>query len=67
MRECEVFHMDFKTKKIENDGKGVAKFHDWGVDFEEFDSGPASFSVAIVERENGKIETVCPSMIRFIN
>lgn len=45
---------------------GEASFHQWGVDYEEFENGPGNYSVAIIERDNGKIETVRPEMIEFI-
>lgn len=44
---------------------GGAVFHQFGVDFEEFESGPAPFSVAIIERPDGAVEMVRADMIRF--
>lgn len=46
---------------------GIALFHEWGVSYEEFDAGPANFSVGIIEREDGKIELVSAEMIIFID
>jgi len=51
------------VKKL--DGAGV--FHEWGVDFEKFNDGIGNFSVAIVERENGKVELIEPILIEFIS
>lgn len=45
-------------------GEGV--FHQWGVDYEEFDQGPGNFSTAIVEMPDGTIETPPATMIEFI-
>lgn len=51
------------TKRIED---GFAVFHGFGTDFEDHgEFGPASFSIAIIEREDGTVETVAPSLIKF--
>jgi hypothetical protein len=52
-----------KWQKVED---GTALFHQWGVDYEEFETGPGNYSVAIVERPDGSIENVQPEMVRFI-
>ncbi len=44
----------------------MALFHDWGVNYEEFSEGPGNFTTAIVEREDGTIETPEASMVQFI-
>lgn len=41
-------------------------FHEWGVDYEEFDTGPGNFSVGIVELTDGRVEGFRPELIRFI-
>ena len=43
------------------------KFHQWGVNFEEFESGPANYTVAIVELDDGSVEMVPANLIRFFN
>lgn len=40
-------------------------FHQWGIDYEEFDNGPGPFTAAIVEREDGRVALVYASLIRF--
>lgn len=48
-------------------GTYVGKFHGWGTDIIEYCDGPAtSFTAAIVEKEDGTVEMVCPSQLRFI-
>ena len=42
-----------------------AMFHSFGVDYEEFENGPGTYSVAIVEWPDGTIETVRADRIRF--
>ncbi len=43
-----------------------ATFHGFGADYEEFDNGPGNFSVAIVEYEDGTVDTVIPKHIKFV-
>lgn len=49
------------------DFKGYARFHSWGCDYTEFESGPANFSTAIIEREDGTVENVPIDTIKFID
>lgn len=51
--------------KVE-DGKGFAMFHEWGCNYEEFDSGAGNFSTAIIERADGTVENVSVEMIKFV-
>lgn len=45
---------------------GDGFFHGFGMSYEEFDNGmPAPYSVAIVERQNGIVETVRADLIQF--
>jgi len=41
-------------------------FHSWGVFYDEFDMGAGNFTTAIIEKEDGSIETPEASMIQFI-
>ena len=68
MRAVKVFKHEKKSgdtfmTKVED---GQATFHQWGMDYEEFDNGAGNFSTAIIEREDGKIESVYVEMIEFI-
>lgn len=45
---------------------GFAYFHCFGLDYEEFDSGPGTFSTAIIEWPNGQIENVPAHSIKFV-
>lgn len=54
--------MNYVRKEI---GRGL--FHGWGKEFEEFDSGACEVSVAIVELDNGDVETYCANQIRFLD
>lgn len=42
-----------------------AKFHQWGAEYEEFDTGPGNYTVAIVELEDGTIKTIPPNWVKF--
>lgn len=44
---------------------GAGNFHQFGVDYEEFDTGPGSFSTAIVEMPDGTIINPSVELIRF--
>lgn len=46
---------------------GEALFHQFGLDYEEFDNGAASFSSAIVEWPDGQVENVPAEHIRFLD
>lgn len=40
-------------------------FHQWGSDYEEFESGAGNYSVAIVELPDGKVVTPNANDIQF--
>ena len=70
-RKVEVFKyewVDPKTCKARHMvSDGIATFHQFGQDYEEFESGGCMFPIAIIERSNGKVETVRAEFIKFIN
>ena len=41
-------------------------FHQWGCDFEEFETNAANFSTAIVELDNGTVRNVPAELIDFV-
>ena len=45
---------------------GIGEFHCWGSDYEEFNSGAANYTIAIVEMSDGAILTPLPSEIKFL-
>ena len=53
-----------KSKHIVSDG--IATFHQFGHDYEEFESGGFMFPIAIIERADGKVEVVPAHFIKFI-
>ena len=44
---------------------GNGQFHQWGSDYEEFETGPGNYTTAIIEMDDGEILTPFPGMIRF--
>ena len=43
------------------------RFHQWAGEYEEFESGPGNYTVALVEYSDGSIGTVMPDCIRFLD
>ena len=54
-------------KKWKLEEKGEAIFHQFGVDYEEFDHGQATFTTAIVEWPDGTVNNVRVERIRFLD
>lgn len=46
------------NKKVGNKDLREARFHQWGCEYEEFESGPGNYTVAVVEFADGSIGTV---------
>lgn len=42
-------------------------FHQWGINYEEFDTGPGNYTVAIVELEGGRVVEVIPTRVQFLD
>ncbi len=42
-------------------------FHEWGIDSEEVEGGVLNYTIGIVELKNGKIVTVMPKNIKFVD
>lgn len=46
---------------------GEATFHQFGIDYQEFSEGPGNFSIAIIEYPDGRVDSVRPERIRFLD
>lgn len=46
--------------------QGEALFHQFGVDYEEFESGACNFSTAIIELPDGTVKNIPAENIKFI-
>jgi len=42
-------------------------FHQWGVEYEEFDNRAGNCTIALIEISDGTIEKVLPSNLKFIS
>ncbi len=69
MRQVKVYkyeklHDDVHFTKLFHYG---AVFHQFGCDYEEFESGAGNYSTAIVELPDGTIKNVPVELIRFVD
>lgn len=48
------------------EARGEALFHQFSLDYEEFDTGPGPFAVAVIEWPTGVVELVRADLIRFL-
>lgn len=55
------------TGCFEKDFENEGLFHQWASSYEEFESGPGNFTVAIVETYDGFIHEVLPTNLLFID
>lgn len=46
---------------------GNGLFHQFGVDYEEFETGPGNFTTAVVEMPDGEVKNVPVELIVFNN
>ena len=53
------------TSRFEKVKAGSGVFHAWGVNYEEFDCGPGSYTCAIIEMSDGQVELIPADMIKF--
>lgn len=65
MRKVKVFKYNALNRGDRLDD-GEAMFHQWGVDFEEYETGAGNFTTAIIERKDGSIECPPADMIEFL-
>lgn len=64
--ECTIVKsswVDGSRVKSEEIINGV--FHQWGSAYEEFDTGPGNYTVAIIELDDGSIKEFLPQHVRF--
>lgn len=54
------------TNCWESDYFNDGLFHQWANSYEEFESGPGNYTIALVEIEDGTIVEVLPCNIKFI-
>lgn len=65
LRTCEGTYRIFEDGSYKDRSFQVGYFHGWGMRYDEFEAGPGTYSVAIVELPDGSVVTPDPSQIRF--
>ena len=45
----------------------TGRFHKWASDYQEFDSGPGNFTVALIETDDGKIVACAAETVQFLD
>ena len=66
MRRVTVLERVLVEKKWTTQTRCHGHFHEWGVDYEEFDANAGMYTVAIVELFDGQVITVLPNLIQFV-
>lgn len=67
-RKSDEKHQIIKgTGKYSDNFSQHGKFHQWASDYEEFETGPGNYTVALIELPGGTIEKVLPENIKFIS
>jgi len=70
MRKVEILKRIYhKTKlgyTLEPTGE-VGLFHQFGIDYEEFESGPGMFTTAVVELPDGTVKNIYVENIKFLD
>lgn len=50
-----------------NAEKVKGRFHGWGRNYEEFETGPGNFTTAIIELDNGRIVSCPAETVQFLD
>lgn len=66
MRKVECTEWEFHGGKRKVKAVVTGRFHQWGSSYEEFESGPGNYTVAIVEMDDGTVKDFMPTDIKFI-
>lgn len=69
MRKCKGKYTDYdeKERKFVNREFEDGIFHQWGADYEEFESGPGNYTVGIVELPDGRVIMPIARFIQFVS
>lgn len=55
-----------QTHKTDRCVEGEGIFHQFGVDYEEYDTGPGNYSTAIIENSDGKLHNIHVGLVEFL-
>lgn len=66
-RSVDVYSREYnrETRTYDQCLKDKGQFHMFGVQYEEFDTGPGNYTVAVVELSTGKVVTPDANLIKF--
>jgi len=68
MRRVKYDHYYYDFKKKENVTEtGEGNFHQFGTNYEEFETGVGNYSSAIVERDDGTVINIPAENIQFLD
>lgn len=67
MRKCKGKVNFYTNGRRQEQIFDLGYFHEWGCNYEEFETNTGNYSVAIVELPDGKIITPLPNDIEFID
>ncbi len=70
MRKVKIVEAQWNVKNREFDYIETGEcgyFHQFGVDFEEFESGPGNYTTAVVEMADGTIQNYPVTLIKFVD
>lgn len=67
MRKCKGKVNIYTNGMRQEQNFDLGYFHEWGCNYEEFETGAGNYSVAIVELPDWKIITPLPNDIEFID
>ena len=59
-------HAEYWSTEEKRRVETVGKFHQWAPKYDECQSGPGNYTVALVEEATGQIRECFPDTVRFI-
>lgn len=45
----------------------IGRFHSWGLQYEELEYGVGNYTCAVVEKDDGTVETPAAFLVRFLD
>ena len=74
MRKVEILEWEYPILESGRSGPAVLKhkgktglFRQFGVNYEEFETGPGNYTTAVVELPDGNIENIPVEQIKFVS
>ena len=67
LRRCKGKTNVYQDGKWHTEEFELGYFHQWGINYEEFENGPGNYSVAIIELPDGRVVTPIADDIVFLD